>query len=120
MVGWQFSTPIIQYFPTFSTGIQFQIARSQPAGSFNVYFSSNQREERVSILPQLSHIKWKIWSAVVGGYRVSSKGCGVQGAGLLGSRRAYATLRRAGRNASNRFIAFLSAPLRYGPYHNRE
>ncbi|CAG9566878.1 unnamed protein product [Danaus chrysippus] len=72
-----------------------------------------QREERVSILPQLSHIKWKIWSAVVGGYRESSKGCGVQGAGLLASRRAYATLRRAGRNASNRFIAFLSAPLRW-------
>lgn len=116
--GWQFSTPIIQYFPTFSTVIQFRIARSQPAGSFNVYFSSNQRAARVSILPQLSHIKWKIWSAdVVGGRRGGAR----RGRGrLVGSRRAYATLRRAGRNASNRFIAFLSAPLRYGPYHNTE
>lgn len=41
--------------------------RSQSVGSFNVYFSSNQRTARVSILPQLSHIKWKIWSVDVGG-----------------------------------------------------
>ncbi|GBP27375.1 hypothetical protein EVAR_18852_1 [Eumeta japonica] len=57
-----------------SAGIQAGIARSPPPASFNVYFSSNQRAARVSILPQLSHIKWKIWTAGGGGRAVGARG----------------------------------------------
>lgn len=61
-----------------------------------------------------------MWGVSAGEERGGRAGGGAGAGALLASRRAYATLRRAGRNASNRFIAFLSAPLRYGPYHNRE
>lgn len=89
--------------------------RSLTAGSFNVYFSSNQRAARVSILPQLSHIKWKIWSADVGARaRARSAAAGASVAA------AWQAARVPPRRPSNSFMAFLSAPLRYGPYHNTE
>lgn len=113
--GGNFPPPIIQYFPTFSTGIQLRIARSQAAGSFNVYFSSNQRAARVSILPQLSHIKWKIWSADVGGPGAGGgRGCLPVGARTRRSGAPEETLR------SEQVYSFSFSSTQVRPYHNRE
>ncbi|KAL4708083.1 hypothetical protein ACJJTC_009862 [Scirpophaga incertulas] len=53
---------------------------------------------------------------------VGGEGPGTQGgrSALQSARVRDAPARRKKRSAPNRFIAFLSAPLRYRPYHNRE